>query len=89
MAALVQHRLDTCRHELMIGTCSICKRDGQSSVYLTAGGMCFHAGPDCHALLHGQRRVEARGGVTEPIEAVHRGSALLEDRRACPTCRPQ
>lgn len=79
---------DTCRHDLPLGTCSICKYDDRPSVYITAGGVRFHARPDCPALREGQRHVDARGGTTEPIEMVHRGSERLEGRDPCLTCAP-
>lgn len=79
---------DTCRHDLPLGTCSICKFDDRPSVYVTAGGVRFHARPDCPALREGQRHVDARGGTTEPIEMVHRGSERLEGRDPCLTCAP-
>jgi hypothetical protein len=79
---------DTCRHDLSLGTCSICKFDDRPAVYITAGGVRFHARPDCPALREGQRHVDARGGTTEPIEMVHRGSERLEGRDPCLTCTP-
>ena len=88
-AAIVEVRHDRCRHELAVGTCSICKHDSRPSVYITAGGVRFHADAECPALLEGQRHVDARGGTTEPIELVHRGSARLEGRDPCFTCRPE
>lgn len=79
---------DTCRHDLVVGTCSICKFDDRPAVYVTAGGRHFHARPDCPALLDGQRAVHARGGTAEPIEIVPRGSARIEGRDACLRCAP-
>jgi hypothetical protein len=79
---------DTCRHDLPLGTCSICKFDDRPSVYITAGGVRFHARADCPSLREGQRHVDARGGTTEPIELVHRGSERLEGRPPCLTCSP-
>jgi hypothetical protein len=87
-ATVVEVTDDRCRHELATGTCAICRHDDRPSVYLTAGGIRFHATPDCAALLEGQRHVAARGGTTEPIEMVHRGSARLEGRDPCLQCNP-
>jgi hypothetical protein len=87
---IVEITEDVCRHDLRLPllTCSICKNDDRPSVYLTAGGIRYHARPDCPALIEGQRLVEARGGTTEPIEIVHRGSSRLEGRDACLICIP-
>lgn len=79
---------ELCRHELSLGTCSVCKYDDRPAVYTTAGGSHYHRRPECSALLDGQRRVEAAGGTTEPIEMVHRGSARLEGRDPCLRCAP-
>jgi hypothetical protein len=79
---------ELCRHELSLGTCSVYKYDDRPAVYTTAGGSHYHRRPDCSALLDGQRRVEAAGGTTEPIEMVHRGSARLEGRDRCLRCAP-
>lgn len=43
----------------------------------------------CPALLDGQRAVDARGGTTEPIEIVQRGSSRLEGRDPCLRCVPK
>ena len=80
--------MDVCRHDLALGTCSICKLDERPAVYITAGGRHYHARPDCPALLDGQRAVDARGGTTEPTEIVQRGSSRLEGRDACLRCAP-
>lgn len=79
---------DVCRHDLPLGTCSICKYDDRPPVYITGGGVRFHARSDCPALVEGQRHVDARGGITEPIEMVHRGSERLEGRDPCLFCSP-
>lgn len=84
--AIVEVADDVCRHELAIGTCSICRYDGRPDVHITAGGSHYHAGRDCPALLDGQRRIENQGGTTEPIETVRRGSARLEGRDPCLRC---
>ncbi|MGI8807173.1 MAG: hypothetical protein ACR2KK_04930 [Acidimicrobiales bacterium] len=86
---MVQVLDDLCRHELPAGACSICKHDGRPAVYLTAGGSRFHARRDCPGLLDGQRHIEGRGGTTEPIETVVRGSARLEGRDGCLVCAPE
>jgi hypothetical protein len=86
--AVVEATDDVCRHELALGTCSICRYDNRPAVYTTGGGSHYHRRPDCPALLDGQRRIEAAGGTTEPIEMVHRGSARLEGRDPCLRCAP-
>lgn len=87
-ATIVERTDDVCRHELPLGTCAICKHDGRPSVFITAGGVRFHADPACPALIEGQRHVTTRGGTTEPIEMVHRGSSRLEGRDPCVRCNP-
>jgi hypothetical protein len=86
--AVVEVTDDVCRHELALGTCSICKKDGRPAVYTTSGGSHYHRRPDCPALLDGQRRIESAGGVTAAIEMLHRGSARLEGRDPCLRCAP-
>jgi hypothetical protein len=87
-AAIVKVTDDVCRHELALGTCSICKNDDRPAVYITAGGSHYHRRPDCPALLDGQRRIESTGGAAAAIEMVHRGSARLEGRDPCLRCAP-
>lgn len=87
-ATIIEVTGDVCRHDLVMGTCSICKFDDRPAVHITAGGRHFHARPDCPALLDGQRAVDARGGTTEPIETVPRGSSRLEGRDRCLRCAP-
>lgn len=80
---------DECLHGLLLGTCKHCALDALPNVFITGGGTHYHARSDCPALAVGQRLVEERGGTPDPIEQVHRGSARLEGRSACKTCRPR
>jgi hypothetical protein len=79
---------ELCRHDLTVGTCTICKMDGRPVVYITAGGLHFHRTKDCANLASGQLEVEARGGTAARIEGLHPGSQRLADRKPCKLCYP-
>lgn len=64
--------------------CSLCRGAEKPSVFITAGGMHYHATPSCSALRDGQALV----GNPSPIETVAFGSALLDGRKPCKTCKP-
>ncbi len=59
----------------------------QATVYVTRGGQCWHAAPDCEALSRGQTEAELRGATVHPVEAVPLGD-LLPTRRPCTGCVP-
>ena len=64
--------------------CDLCRNSGKPSVYTTGGGMKYHASPSCSALREGQASVDN----PEPIKTVVLGSAGVEDRSPCRTCKP-
>lgn len=45
---------ELCRHDLTVGTCSICKMDGRLVACITAGGLHFHPTENCANLASGQ-----------------------------------
>ena len=64
--------------------CSLCRNSDKQSVYITAGGMHYHAQPSCSALKDGQALV----ANPAPIETVSLGSADVESYKPCKTCKP-
>ncbi len=64
--------------------CSLCKNAENPSVYITGGGMAYHATPNCNALAEGQALV----ANPEPVVTVALGSAAVEGRKPCKTCEP-
>ena len=76
---------DACPHDMgSPDWCNLCQNSGKPPVYITGGGMAYHAVPSCSALREGQALVE----IPEPIETVVLGSAAVENRKPCRTCRP-
>ncbi len=64
--------------------CSLCKNVDKPSVYITSGGIHYHAMPSCTALKEGQALV----ANPAPIQTVVLGSTAVEGRNPCKTCKP-
>jgi hypothetical protein len=64
--------------------CSLCNNANKPSVYITSGGMAYHATPSCTALKEGQTLV----ANPAPIQTVVLGSSNVEARKPCRTCKP-
>jgi hypothetical protein len=74
-----------CPHEMgSPDWCSLCRNADKPSIYITSGGMSYHATPSCTALKEGQALV----ANPAPIQTVVLGSSAVEGRRPCRTCRP-
>lgn len=64
--------------------CSLCKNAEKPSVYISAGGMAYHAAPGCSALAEGQALV----ANPSPVVIAALGSSTVEGRKPCKTCNP-
>ena len=64
--------------------CSLCRNSDKPTVYITSGGMHYHAYPSCSALKDGQARV----ANPSPIRGASLGSETVEGRKPCKTCKP-
>ncbi len=77
--------LHTCKHGIYPSTaCSSCKAQSMPTVYISGGGMKYHATPSCPALAEGQ----SKAANPEPILPVSLGSEVAQSRKPCKTCRP-
>jgi hypothetical protein len=79
---------EPCIHDLTVRTCSICLRSDLPPVFVTGGGTRYHATEKCSALLEGQQQVLAHGGTPDAIRQTRLGSAMVDGRDPCRTCRP-
>ena len=80
----MSEEIQECVHNIVpASACSLCK-NRQTTVYLSEGGMKYHATPDCSALAEGQRQQLN----PSPIRGVTLGSSELLSRNPCRTCRP-
>ena len=76
--------IEECMHGMVpASTCAICK-NSSTTVYISDGGMKYHATPDCSALAEGQNQQLNPA----PVRGVNLGSLQLLSRNPCRTCRP-
>jgi len=64
--------------------CSICRSANKKTVYISAGGTRYHATRHCTALQEGQAMVE----TPAPVVPAKLGTAAVEGRSPCKTCKP-
>lgn len=77
--------MDPCKHGLIpASSCLDCRAQSMPTVYVSGGGMKYHATRNCPALVKGQKNVD------NPTEIVPTslGSEIAQGRKPCRTCSP-
>jgi hypothetical protein len=75
----------TCKHEIFpASSCMSCKAESMPTVYVSGGGMKYHARRDCTALIDGQ----SKAANPEEVKPVSLGSEIAQGKKPCKTCKP-
>jgi len=75
----------TCKHEIFpASSCASCKAESMPTVYVSGGGMKYHARRDCTALIDGQ----SKAANPEEVKPVSLSSEIAQGKKPCKTCKP-